>query len=683
MNRLAEETSPYLQQHADNPVEWYPWGEEALEKARSEDKPILLSVGYAACHWCHVMAHESFEDSETARLMNELFVNVKVDREERPDLDRIYQAAHQLIARRPGGWPLTMFLNPADQVPFFGGTYFPGTARYGMPSFQDVLGRVASFYREQGEQIRDQGPGLVAALRSIDGGDALPGLPDAAALDAHRQQIASVFDRQYGGFQGAPKFPQPTNLERLLRHWRDTASGSEPDVDALFMVSLSLTRMAEGGLYDHLGGGFYRYSVDERWNIPHFEKMLYDNGLLLALYAQAWQATGEELFRRAAAGTADWAMREMRDETGGFFSSLDADSEGEEGRFYAWDRREICELLDDDTWQIFSRRFGLDQRPNFEDGWHLAVAMSEEDIVRELDRTPGEVEAALENARETLFQKRAGRVRPGLDDKILTSWNALMIRGLAIAGRTLQRDDLSEAALAAAAFLHQSLWQDGRLLATWKDGRARFDAYLDDYAFLLDALLEVLQNRWDTGLMNFAIALADDLLDRFRDADGGAFFFTAQDHEHLIHRPRPLGDEALPSGNAVAARALGRLGHLLGETRYLDASDGIMRAGAALMDQHPLGYSALLTAVEEWLSPPETIVIRGAPEAARDWAEAAGALYAPRRLVLAIPDSETDLPGELAARKSGEAETAYVCRGSSCLPPFTELSALAEELAET
>ena len=672
-NRLAKESSPYLLQHADNPVDWYPWGEEAFALARETGKPILLSVGYSACHWCHVMAHESFEDDATAALMNELFVNVKVDREERPDVDKIYQTAHQLITQRGGGWPLTMFLDGDDQRPFFGGTYFPKEARYGMPAFGDLLKKIATYYADNRDDVREQSARL---LDGFDRSEPAPADADQAFDDAPfakaRASFEQTFDREFGGFGSAPKFPHPTTIDRLLRHWRNTANDAEPDVEALFMAALSLARMAEGGLFDHVGGGFYRYSVDRHWQIPHFEKMLYDNGPLLAVYAQAAVATGEALFATAANATADWMLADMRDANGGFYATRDADSEGHEGLYYLWGPDEVRALTGDD-YEVFARRFGLDQEANFEGRWHLTVRQQATDEEAE----------AIDRARQKLLEKRATRVAPARDEKQLTAWNALAIRGLAIAGSALERPDLVDAAADAVDFLRRELMQDGRLLASFKDGKARFAAYLDDHAFLLDAVLELLQARWNTEHLEFARQLADLLLEHFEDRDNGGFWFTANDSEQLIHRSKPLADEAVPSGNGIAAFALQRLGFLLGDTRYLDAAEKTLRAGWRAIEEYPHGHVSLLAALEEYLEHPEIIVIRGAADEIGRWRDSAAKVYAPRRLVFAIPGDEPGLPGALADRKPVDGETvAYRCVGTHCEMPVSSWEALAGQLSE-
>ena len=681
-NRLAGETSPYLLQHADNPVDWYPWSDEAFAFARESGKPVLLSIGYSACHWCHVMAHESFEDKATAELMNNLFVNIKVDREERPDIDKIYQTAHQLLTQRAGGWPLTMFLSPENQRPFFGGTYFPNEARHGMPAFTDLLLHVANYFGEKADDVRAQGDQLMNIFGRLN----QPPADSDAALDdeplrAAIVQISENFDREFGGIGSAPKFPHATTLDRLLRHWRSSANEAEPDLDSLYMATLSLTRMAEGGIYDHLGGGFCRYSVDRFWQIPHFEKMLYDNGPLLALYAQAFLATGEEAFAIVANETADWMLSDMLAPGGGFYSTRDADSEGEEGRYYVWTPDEIRELVNADSFAALSQRFGLDQEANFEGKWHLSVRQSIQDIATNTGESGETIRTRIDAARSDLLSERRTRVAPGRDEKQLVAWNALAIRGFAIAGLALDRADLIDAAARAVDFIHEEMVEDGRLRAVFKDGRARFPAYLDDYAFLLDAILELLQARWSGKQMKFAIALADTLLSHFEDADNGGFWFTADDHESLMHRPKPVADEALPSGNGIAAFALQRLGFLLGETRYLTAAERSLRSAWQAIQDYPHGHVSMLSALEEYLSPVEVIVIRGEEAEIKQWRDSAKKLYSPGRMVVAISAAATELPGALAERRSVDGDTvAYRCLGTHCELPVRSWEALAAQL---
>jgi uncharacterized protein YyaL (SSP411 family) len=668
-NRLADATSPYLQQHAHNPVAWWTWCTEALDLARTLDKPILLSIGYSACHWCHVMAHESFEDPETAEVMNRLFINIKVDREERPDLDKIYQSAHQLLTRRAGGWPLTVFLTPDTQHPFFAGTYFPKEDRHGLPAFTRLLQRVEAAYREQRDAIREQNRSLMNALIELTptGGAEIP---DSKPLEDAHLQLAGSFDDIDGGFGQAPKFPHCTDLDFLLRHYAAAKATGEPDGKALHMAVFTLERMIRGGLNDQLGGGFCRYSVDSEWMIPHFEKMLYDNGPLLGLCCDVWQITGDPLFRDAAVATADWVVREMQSPQGGYYSTLDADSEGEEGRFYLWDREEVEGLLTAREYAPFAAVYGLDLSPNFEGKWHLHGYRRPFDVAKDLGIPEEDIAKLLDAARARLLIEREGRVRPGRDEKVLTAWSALMIKGMAQAARVLDRPDYLESAQRAMDFLHTTLWRDGHLLATYKDGKAHLNAYLDDYAYMIDALLTLLQTRWRREYLDFARALAEVLMNRFADAQEGGFFFTSSDHERLIHRPKPLSDESVPSGNGIAARVLQRLGHLVGEPRYLEAARGTLALAAEQMQRVPYAHTALLAALAEHLSPPETIVIRGEGEELRHWAEAAQRDYFPGRMVFALPVGAEGLPDTLAAMRAGETTRVYRCIGTRCEAPI-------------
>jgi len=677
-NRLAHTTSPYLLQHAHNPVDWWPWCDEALALARETDRPILLSIGYSACHWCHVMAHESFEDPATAEVMNRLFVNIKVDREERPDLDKIYQTAHQLLAQRAGGWPLTVFLMPQDLRPFFAGTYFPREPRHGLPAFTHLLEQIERAYREHRGPIEEQNAALMQALAEL---EPRPGeVPDRAPLEGARRQLAGSFDAERGGFGRAPKFPHPTNLELLLRHWAATAAAGQPDTQAKHMATFTLERMIRGGLTDQLGGGFCRYSVDDLWMIPHFEKMLYDNGPLLALCCDAWQVTREPVFRDAAKATADWVIREMQSPEGGYWSTLDADSEGHEGRFYVWQRDEVQALLTAEEYAPFAACFGLDRPANFEGAWHLHGWRTPAEVAPGLALTEEAAADLVASAKAKLFAAREQRIRPGLDDKVLTSWNALMIKGMARAARVLDRPDYLASAERALGFMRRTLWRDGRLLATYRAGQAHLDAYLDDYANLIDALLELLQTRWRRDDLDWAIALAEVLLAEFSDPQDGGFYFTARGHSDLIHRPKPLGDESIPSGNGIAAQCLQRLGHLLGEPRYLAAAEGTLRLAAEPMRRIPYAHASLLAALDEYLDPPETVVIRGEGDALIAWQRAAQAGYRPRRLVLAIPAGEGGPKGALAGMAPGPRTRAYRCVGTQCSAPIEDLALLEAEL---
>jgi len=676
-NRLQGETSPYLQQHAANPVDWYPWGHEALERARREDKPILLSIGYSACHWCHVMAHESFEDDEIAKLMNELFVNVKVDREERPDLDQIYQTAHAMLTQRSGGWPLTMFLTPA-QEPFFGGTYFPKSSRYGITGFADLLPRVAAAYHEQGAAIAEQNARLKAALSltNPEPAEADAELP-AEAPQVAFESLSRAFDPNWGGFGAAPKFPHATDLELCLRR-----HALRIDKRALEIVTVTLAHMAEGGIHDQLGGGFCRYSVDAQWSIPHFEKMLYDNAALLALYADAWRATRQDAFAHSARGIVSWSLAEMRAPEGGFHSSLDADSEHEEGKFYVWTPDEVRAALDAQEWAIAARHWGLDGPPNFEgSAWNLRVVVPLCDVAREQGVEIRAAEAVLERARARLFALRAKRVRPGRDDKILTAWTALMIGGLARAARVFDEAGWIAVAQAAADFLHDTMWRDGHLLATYKDGRAHLNAYLDDHAYLLAALAELVQTSFRPKDLTWAIEITEALLARFEDKEHGGFFFTAHDHEKLIHRPKPGHDNATPAGNGIAAQALTVLGHWLGEPRYLAAAERTVRAFGRELSERPAGFASLLIALEECLEPPTSVLLRGDAATCAAWQRKLEQSYAPTRRTLNLSGHDA-LPGALAKpHDASERASAWVCKGAACLPPIHSLDQLEATLA--
>ncbi len=686
-NYLVNQTSPYLLQHAHNPVEWYPWCKIALQRAKQEDKPILLSIGYSACHWCHVMAHESFEDEATAKLMNELFINIKIDREERPDIDKIYQTAQYLLTQRTGGWPLTMFLTPQDQMPFFGGTYFPNEARHGLPAFKDLLLHIANFYQSRREEIDTQNQSMHTALKQIyeptySELDLSPNV-----LELCNQHLEQTFDAQHGGFGNAPKFPHPTYIERLLRYYAQLKLTNEDKPRALHAALYSLEKMAAGGIYDHLGGGFSRYSVDNYWMIPHFEKMLYDNGPLLALYAQAFSLELTERFKNVCEGTAGWLMREMQSPEGGYYSTLDADSEGEEGKFYVWSQAQIKEVLNDEEFAVFAPHFGIDRDANFEGKYHLHTFTNENEICQTQSISPTDFNNLLNSAKQKLFSLRESRIRPGRDDKILTSWNALMIRGMAIAGRILKRHEYIESAEHALSFLHNTMWSNQRLFATYKDGIAHLDAYLDDYAFLLDAILELLQVRWKTENLTWARQLADILLEQFEDKASGGFYFTANEHERLIQRPKTFSDDSTPSGNGVCALALARLGYLLGETQYLDAAAKTLKSAGQAINQSPIGHTSLLHAYEEQIYPPQIIILRGNDDCLDTWHAVCLQGYAPRRLAFAIANDVDDLPLGLTDKKyltsSQQGVTAYICNGTHCDAPIEDLAQFKEVLAKT
>ena len=681
MNRLREETSPYLRQHADNPVDWYPWNDAALARARDEDKPILLSVGYSACHWCHVMAHESFEDSKTADVMNRHFVNIKVDREERPDLDKIYQLAHQLLTRRGGGWPLTVFLDPQTLLPFFAGTYFPRTPRFNLPGFADLLLRVDEAYRTRRAALGGQGERLSEAMSRLQPtGIASEGLPDAELLKRARDELAARFDAAEGGFGTAPKFPMPSSIERVLRHWAFSGFFSEEagnrDGDALDMAMITLTRIARGGIYDHVGGGFCRYATDRNWEIPHFEKMLYDNGSLLALYADALALGGDALFEAAVRETAGWIARDMQHPEGGYFSALDADSEGEEGKYYVWRRDAVKQLLNDDEYLLVATLYGLDKPANFEGKWNFRRRDAWRSVVDRLGFEPAAGEGLLASAKSKLLAERDTRVPPAKDDKVLTAWNGLAIRGMARAAVRLGEPAWLTSAQRAADFVRENLWDGERLTATWRDGVAKYAGYLDDYANMLEGLIELLSAAWRDVDAAFAKRLADAMIRQFYDADDGGFFFTAHDHETLIHRPKPTLDESLPAGNGTAACGLIALGHLFADTRYLDAAAGTLRALRGAVEQYPEGHCTLLSAVEANAYAPEQIIVRGPVDALDAWLDIARAGYRPWCQVYGIPYEAADAPDYLPRLVDADARarlTAFACRGLQCSPPIDSI----------
>ncbi len=666
-NRLTHETSPYLLQHADNPVDWWPWCQDALDLSRRLDRPILLSVGYAACHWCHVMAHECFEDPEVAELMNRLFVNIKVDREERPDIDQIYQSAHHMLTKRSGGWPLTMFLAP-DGTPFFGGTYFPKTPRHGLPGFIDLLQHVAEAFSKRRHDIETQNAEVRAAL-------ARAGSPGASAHHSEfgpaplanlRDQLSASYDARFGGFGSAPKFPHPTDLEFLLHRWR-----SSGDQHARDMALHTLTRMAEGGIYDQLDGGFYRYSTDDRWQIPHFEKMLYDNGPLLALYAEAWQVDRQPLFRHVVERTADWVITVMQSEEGAYFSSLDADSEGVEGRFYVWGQDELRARLPAATYAVAERHWGLNLPPNFENThWHLAVSKPLDEVAIELDISPDEAASLLAEARQLLSSRRALRVPPSQDHKILTAWNGQMIAGMMRAARVFGRKDWADSAHHAINFIRSHHWRHERLLATSANGPARLNAYLDDHAQMIHGLLEALQTRFDPADLVFAEELADSLLDHFEDRANGGFYFTRHDHEALIQRPKPMHDNATPSGNGMAARVLARLGYITGETRYLNAAERSLQAFYGALQRNPAGAASLVLGLAEQLAPPAMVVLRGNRADIDNWQHKLSQQHLPDTMMFALQDGQPGLPPALD-KPASNTPTAWLCRGQHCLPPVT------------
>jgi uncharacterized protein len=679
-NRLASESSPYLLQHADNPVDWYPWGEEAFERARAEDRPVLLSVGYSACHWCHVMEHESFEDPETARLMNDLFINVKVDREERPDVDSIYMTAVQTLTGH-GGWPMTVFLTP-EGTPFYGGTYFPPESRHGLPAFRQVLTAVAAAYRDRRGDVERTATDLLAAVRDSTRLQDPAASLDPAILDTAYRGLVARYDDRHGGLGGAPKFPQPMVLDMLLRHHVRTG-----DPGAIRRAQHTLRQMARGGMYDQVGGGFHRYSVDAHWLVPHFEKMLYDNALLARTYLHAYQATGDPELRRVAEEILEYVRREMTSPEGGFYSAQDADSEGEEGRFYVWTADEVDAILGPDDGPVFRRYYGVTPGGNFEGRSILHVDRDLAAVAAEIGRSEEALASLLERGRHALYEARARRVWPARDDKVLTAWNAMMLQAFAVSGRVLDRAEDRRTAERNARFLLDALRPDGRLKRSWRAGTARVDAFLEDHALLGDAFLSLYEATFDPRWVREARQLGDEIIDRFWDDDEGLFHDRPADGEPLVVRPRAVDDNATPSGNSAATFLLLRLTAFTGEPRYERTAVRVLHSMGGLLQRAPMAFGHLLAALDFHLAEPREVVVVGNPEAddTRALLDAVAEQYRPNA-ILALrpldpaPADEQALP-LLADRHALDGRaTAYVCRRFTCRRPTTEPDQLRVEL---
>jgi uncharacterized protein YyaL (SSP411 family) len=677
-NRLGRETSPYLLQHAHNPVDWYPWGSEALARAKAEDKPIFLSVGYSACHWCHVMERESFEDDGIARVMNEGFVNIKVDREERPDIDEIYMKAVQAMSGS-GGWPMSVFLTP-DLEPFFGGTYFPPRGAYGRPGFADVLNGLARAWREDRASVVNRGQRMAAHIAEEGRFDATAEI-SADVLDRSLAALEERFDPVWGGFGDAPKFPHALDLRILLRHWKRTRRDS-----ALRAATTTLARMAEGGIHDQLGGGFHRYSTDERWLIPHFEKMLYDNALLVPAYLEAFLATHDARFADVARDSCEWALREMRLGSGGFASSQDADSEGEEGKFFAWTPSELGAVLGARHGAWAAAWFGVTEEGNFEHGrsalWRHDVPV---DIAQRLGVDVRELEQAMAAARRTLFDAREKRTHPARDDKVLAAWNGLMISALAQAHQVLDEPRYLAAACDAARFVLGAMRQpDGRLFATARDARAHIEACLDDYAFTIQGLIDLYESDFDELWIREALALDAILAERFADDAAGGYFTTGRDHEKLIARLKNPHDGALPSGNGVHALNLLRLSELTGRGALAKRAERTILSVGAMANRYPAAFSQMLLAIDFLQVGPREIVIAGEPSSAgvREMLAEVRGQFLPQRVVaLAGPERDAALIPLIEGRDTGSNARAYVCRNYACGLPADSARALAEQLA--
>jgi uncharacterized protein YyaL (SSP411 family) len=685
-NRLAHETSPYLLQHANNPVDWHPWGDEAIQKARREDRPIFLSIGYSACHWCHVMERESFENEAIAGVLNENFVPIKVDREERPDLDQIYMNAVQMLTGH-GGWPMSVFLTP-ELKPFYGGTYWPPHSSRGMPGFDQILAAVLDAWKNRREQALHAAEQLTAELQTVGvvaEGDA--GALDLALIDGAAGQLRQVFDNTYGGFGQAPKFPHSMDLQLLVR----VANRSDQQ-GPLDMVRLTLDRMAAGGIYDHLGGGFARYSVDAHWLVPHFEKMLYDNALLSSAYLDAYLVTGDAKYARVVRETLNYVIRDMTNPSGGFYSTEDADSEGAEGLFYTWTPDEIEAVLGEQRGATFGRVYDVTDVGNFEGRNILNLPKTFEQCAAILHRQPHELTAELAESREKLFAAREKRVRPGLDDKVIVAWNGLMIDAMARAGAALNEAEYVITADEVASFILSRMRRDdGRLLHSWRNGHAKLDAYLDDYTALANALVSLYEANFKERWIDEAVRLMDIVLDKFADPAGGGFFYTASDHEQLIARTKELTDSSIPSGNSLAANALLRLGRLLGRTDYLDAAEQILAAAAPIMLRAPMAAGQMLLALDSYLGPANELVLVG--DMSRDDTKSAisaiHSRYSPRSVFASRDTSSTDPDGSQSrhlneifeAKKSPDGQPVlYVCQNFACGPPAVGLAAIESAL---
>jgi len=676
INRLIHETSPYLLQHAHNPVEWFPWGAEAFAKARAENKPVLLSIGYSACHWCHVMEHESFEDERIAAVMNEHFVSIKVDREERPDLDHIYQNVVQMLSGQ-GGWPLTMFLTPA-QEPFYGGTYFPPEDRYGRPGFPRVLTAVADAYHRRPGEVTKSIQQIREGLKKLSTFEASPGDLSPDILTNAARSLANNFDMVHGGFGTQPKFPNPSNLECFLRYWH--ASGNE---NFLNMVRLALHKMASGGIYDHLGGGFHRYSVDERWLVPHFEKMLYDNAQLLPLYLSMYQITRDAFYARVARETLAYVKREMLHPDGGFYATQDADSEGEEGKFFVWAKTEVDELLGEAS-RLFCRYYDITATGNWEHSrniLHLTISLDQ--LAKMFNQPLEEVATSIDASKAILFAAREQRVKPFRDEKILTSWNGLMLSGMVQAYNVLGDVEALQVVRDTITFLQERMLHNGRLLSVYKDGQAKLNGYLDDYAFMASALLDAFEATFDPSYFDLAQQLATTMLEEFWDAEQGGFFFTGKSHETLIERTKSVFDQAIPSGTAVATKTLLRFYHYTGKVDYLQRAEQLLHLVRRHMEQQPFGVGSLLTALDFYVQKPQEIVLIGTPGADDTQAmlRAIHQQYLPNKVLFhidpqhvrealnAVPLLRDVLAGK--AQVDGKA-TVYVCHNFTCSLPVTD-----------
>src|SRR5262245_43563803 len=676
-NRLISETSPYLLQQAHNPVNWYPWGDEALERSKREDKPILLSIGYSACHWCHVMEKESFENEAIAKLMNDNFINIKVDREERPDLDAIYMNAVQMITGH-GGWPMTVFLTP-DGRPFYGGTYFPPVDRQGMPGFPRVLIALAEAYRDRRDEIEQSASGLLGELKRLDLISPQEGELDFSVLDHAAGDLLQRFDSVYGGFGRAPKFPPSMTLQFLMRQYHRTKNQA-----LLNAVEMTLEKMARVGMYDQIGGGFHRYSVDEKWLVPHFEKMLYDNALLARAYLDAYLITGKAFYKQISIETLDYVCREMTDPSGGFYSSQDADSEGEEGKFFVWTPHEVAHLLGDEDAGLFCRYFDVTEIGNFEGQSILHVEQDAMTIAKFMRVEPERLSDVIARGKQILFESRETRIKPHRDEKMLTAWNGLILPTFDEAARVLDREDYLATAIRNADFLLTKMKRDGRLLRTHKEGESKLNAYIEDYAYLIDGLLALYEATFDQRWFDEARALAETMIAQFWDEEAGGFYFTSSDHEALITRTKDFYDNAIPAGNSVAAHFLIRLSLLTGQELYRRLAEQILKLMSSSMMRVPSAFGHLLCALALYLASPYEIALAGKPQAGdmRRLIDAVCNRYSPNKVVALVEPVQTSTIELLEGRSQiDDRATAYICRNFYCEAPVMDPVKLNEQLS--
>ncbi|MBA2653503.1 MAG: thioredoxin domain-containing protein [Gammaproteobacteria bacterium] len=680
-NKLDKEISPYLKMHANNPVAWYPWGDEALDKAAEENKPILLSVGYTACHWCHVMAHESFEDPATALLMNNYFINIKVDREERPDLDKVYQLSAQLLTRQVGGWPLTVFLMPKTHIPFFAGTYFPKIRMANYPSFKEVIEYVHSIFNNNQEQIVQQNFSFNEIIKELESQSAL----QATSLNIEPfheglRLLMASHDSQNGGFGKAPKFPMTTALSLLLTGY---VSGNADSAKILFN---SIIKMIQGGIYDHVGDGFFRYSVDEKWDIPHFEKMLYDNALLLTLLSEIYAATNctndypgnKQTILHAMRGTAEWMIHEMESPEGGYYATLAADSEGKEGEFYVWTQQQIKVILTDDEYEVISHYFNLNQLPNFEQSFHFKIALTPHAIAAQLKTDVATILNTIQSATEKLYAARQKKIKPERDEKIILAWNGLAIKAMALTGFYLQEKQYIAAAKKCLDFIRKNLWLENKLYSVYKEGEVRQLANLDDCVFLMEGILFLLQAEWSSETFAFLQIILVYCLDQFEDKSAGGFYFTGNNHEPLIYRLKQYTDESIPSSNALLTKILLQMGYLLGDNKLLLSAEHSLKNAFPHLQKTPDYYCSFLDALVFYFNPPQIIIIRADEKSMSSWKNVVINNYHPNRLCFIIPENQA-LPQLLDIKKMIAGGVAYFCKGPECLAPILTPQDLANE----